>query len=147
MENHNKNTIPVSLHLSEEELYGLLNALIDTVGNNEQHPLAEVLDAVGDVVGELERAAERREIIDLLIKLKGRDSEAMQVGATVPKPENFDATIEAAIELFFEDHGWLVLEEEDGENLQFWAPPGARTLEHMLEAINSECKSPTGTNI
>lgn len=145
MKNHNQQTIPVVLHLSQDELYGLLNALIDTVCENEEHPLAEVLHAVGGVVGDLERAAERAEILALLIKLKGRDSEAMQVGAIVPKTVNGDATVEVAIEIFFEEHGWLV--EDEGENLRFWALPGAKILEHLLEAINSESTTPTGTSI
>ena len=42
--------IAVVLSLSEDQLYGLLNALIDVVGQNEEHLLEPVLNAVGDVV-------------------------------------------------------------------------------------------------
>lgn len=42
--------IPLALELEEEQLYGLLNALIDIVGENEEHYMAPVLDKLGDVV-------------------------------------------------------------------------------------------------
>ncbi|MBP6744282.1 hypothetical protein KA344_03570 [bacterium] len=42
--------IAVVLSLSEDQLYGLLNTLIDVVGQDETHLLEPVLNAVGDVV-------------------------------------------------------------------------------------------------
>ncbi|MBP9094225.1 hypothetical protein KBI23_24630 [bacterium] len=42
--------IAVVLSLSEDQLYGLLNTLIDVVGQDETHLLEPVLSAVGDVV-------------------------------------------------------------------------------------------------
>lgn len=42
--------IAVALSLSEDQLYGLLNALIDVVGQDEEHLLEPVLNAVGDIV-------------------------------------------------------------------------------------------------
>jgi hypothetical protein len=42
--------IHLAMELGEEQLYGLLNALIDIVGENEEHYMAPVLDKLGDVV-------------------------------------------------------------------------------------------------
>lgn len=42
--------IPLAMELEEEQLYGLLNTLIDIVGENEEHYMAPVLDKLGDVV-------------------------------------------------------------------------------------------------
>jgi len=49
--------IELSMTLSEPQLYALLNALIDEVGQDEQHLLEPVLNAVGNVVAAREQAS------------------------------------------------------------------------------------------
>lgn len=48
----------MNIDLSVEQANALLNVLVDEVRSDEKHPLAPVLDAVGDIVAENEKDEE-----------------------------------------------------------------------------------------
>ncbi len=67
MTNIAQQPIPVSLTLTEEQLYALLNLLIDTVRSDEEHVLEPVLDSIGEAVSAYEKATGIDEVFDRLI--------------------------------------------------------------------------------
>jgi HTH-type transcriptional regulator/antitoxin HigA len=67
---------PIRSEAEYGRMVSLMNTLLDTVGDDEQHPLAGLLDLVGDLVGDYDQqhftieAAEPREVLRALMQAK-----------------------------------------------------------------------------
>lgn len=67
---------PIRSEAEYDRMVSLMNTLLDTVGDDEQHPLAGLLDLVGDLVGDYDQqhfaieAAEPREVLRALMQAK-----------------------------------------------------------------------------
>ncbi len=67
-----------------EKMVALMNQLLDVVGENERHPLAGLLDMVGDLVAGYEARAQPmpdappREVLQLLMRERGLTQTALR---------------------------------------------------------------------
>ena len=67
-----------------EKMVALMNQLLDVVGENERHPLAGLLDLVGDLVAGYEARAQSvpdappREVLQLLMRERGLTQTALR---------------------------------------------------------------------
>ena len=68
---------PIRNEAEYDRMVTLMNQLLDTVGDNSSHPLAGLLDLVGDLVGDYDQehfaiaASEPREVLRTLMAAKG----------------------------------------------------------------------------
>lgn len=68
---------PIRSEAEYDRMVTLMNQLLDTVGDNASHPLAGLLDLVGDLVGDYDQdhfaiaASEPREVLHTLMEAKG----------------------------------------------------------------------------
>lgn len=65
---------PIHNQAQYEHMVRLMNSLLDEIGENEKHPLADLLEIVGDIIASYEERnypisdAEPREVLRLLIE-------------------------------------------------------------------------------
>ena len=68
---------PIHSKAQYQRMVQLMNSLVDEVGDNEKHPLADLLEIVGDIIAAYEDRhhpiadAEPREVLRLLIEQNG----------------------------------------------------------------------------
>lgn len=74
----------IRTHKQHERMVALMNQILDVVGENERHPLAGLLDLVGDLVAGYEARAypvpdaAPREVLQLLMKEHGLTQTALR---------------------------------------------------------------------
>lgn len=68
---------PINTEADYDRMVTLMNAVLDVVGDNEEHPLSGLLDLVGELVEDYDRehfsieASEPKEVLRYLIDAKG----------------------------------------------------------------------------